>query len=60
MNQGLYDHIGKPVRVHSDAAVCGGKFKLGKLLGEGGFGAVFQSMEDPNIVIKTEFAMRPE
>lgn len=59
MKLGLYDHIGKPVRVHQDAIICG-KYHLGQLLGEGGFGAVFLSKEDLDIVIKTEFALRTE
>ena len=37
--------MGKPIRVHPEALICG-KFRLGKLLGEGGFGAVFESRED--------------
>lgn len=59
MDDGKFDHIGKPVRVHPNATICG-KYHLGKKLGEGGFGAVFNDLGDPNLVIKTEFKMRPE
>ena len=59
IDQYVADHIGKPVRVHPDAFICG-KYKYSQLLGEGGFGAVFLDRKNFDIVIKTELAMRSE
>ena len=49
--------IGKPIKVSNDAVICG-EYRLGNLLGEGGYGAVFEASGKPDLVVKTEYALR--
>ena len=56
-NKELLEVIGKPIRVSNDAVICG-EYRLGKLLGEGGYGAVFEASGKPDLVVKTEYALR--
>jgi hypothetical protein len=49
------DYFGKKVMPKNDSNICK-KFKMGKKLGEGGFGVVFEADGEPSLVIKTEHA----
>lgn len=49
--------VGVPVKIDPNVEVCGGH-KLGKKLGEGGFGAAFLSLEKERTVVKVEWAIR--
>jgi hypothetical protein len=55
----LKDFIGKPIKIHPDSTICG-EYKLGKLLGAGGFGAVFEAEGNPGLVIKSENCFRSQ
>ena len=53
----LLEVVGKPIKVSKDAVICD-EYHLGKLLGEGGYGAVFEASGKPDLVVKTEYALR--